>query len=81
MPTSDTTILELQIGDIVALRETYVDRHSWYAKAMPLARGKVTAIHRLDRVTFADIEWDRPGLPKRINVKYLRIENAVVLGG
>jgi hypothetical protein len=80
MPSSGRTNLKLQIGDIVALNEMFVDRHSGYANSMPFARGKVTAMHHLDKVILADIEWDRPGLPKRINVKNLTTEKGIASG-
>ena len=79
MPPSQTISLKVMIGDSVAFQEAFVARQT-YPNAMSLARGKVAAIHHLDRVILADIEWDRPGLPKRINVKNLRIEKAIPSG-
>lgn len=79
MPHSGNTHHTFQIGDIVALSETFVERHSRYANSMSIARGKVTAIHYLDKVTLADIQWDKPGLPKRVNVKNLTTEKAAAL--
>jgi hypothetical protein len=39
---------------------------------MPSAQGKVKAVHRLDKgIILADIEWNQPGLPKRVDVKNL----------
>jgi hypothetical protein len=40
------------------------------------AQGRVTAIRHLDYVTLADVEWDRPGLPKRIMLKNLTTAKA-----
>lgn len=60
------------VGDTVAYSERYLDPHSHYHSDMPSAHGTVTGIHRLDSgIILADIEWDKPGLPKRVNVKHL----------
>lgn len=62
----------ITIGDPVAYTDTYLDRHSRFHPDMRSARGKVTALHRLDAgEILADIEWDKPYLPKRVNVKNL----------
>jgi hypothetical protein len=38
----------------------------------PSAQGKVKALHRLDSgIILADIAWNKPGLPMRVNVKNL----------
>ena len=71
-----STSQEFLVGETVAISETFVDRNRHYASNMPGARGKVTALHYLDKITLADIEWDRPGLAKRVNIKYLvRVTN------
>jgi hypothetical protein len=66
-----STFQEFLIGETVAYSETFLDCNRQYANNMPGARGKVTALHYLDKVTLADVEWDKPGLPKRVNIKYL----------
>ena len=68
------------VGDNVAYSERFLDRQNHYPSNMPLAQGEVTAIHRLDKgVILADIEWDKPGLPKRVNVKHLTRAKAPAL--
>jgi hypothetical protein len=67
-----STHQEFQIGETVAYNENFLDRHDRSAMNMRGARGKVMALHRLDNGNIlADIEWDTPRLPKRINVKNL----------
>jgi hypothetical protein len=71
MPNSSHTQYTIQVGDTVALTDAFVDRHRGYPNPMSQAEGKVTAIRQLDHITLADVEWDRPGLPKRITLKNL----------
>jgi hypothetical protein len=63
----------ISIGDIVAYTDSFIDRHSRYPNDVPSAQGKVTALHSLESgVILADIHWNKPGLPKRVNLKNLR---------
>jgi hypothetical protein len=63
---------EMRAGDTVAYSGTFVDRQHLCPSGLPSARGKVTALSRLDSgVILADIEWDVHGLPKRVNTKNL----------
>jgi hypothetical protein len=60
------------VGDTVAYAQAFLDRHSQSSKAMPTAQGTVKALHRLQNGTIlADIEWNKPRLPKRVNIKNL----------
>jgi hypothetical protein len=60
------------VGDTVAYSERFLDRQNHSPSDMRSAHGRVKAIHRLDSgVILADVEWDKPGLPKRVNVKHL----------
>lgn len=71
----------IAVGDSVAYTDSLLDRHSRYPSDMPSAQGKVKALHRLDSgIILADIEWDKPGLPKRVNVKNLTTKTATALG-
>jgi hypothetical protein len=72
---------KLQVGDIVALSKAFIERQSWYAKSMPRPRGEVTAVLYVDKVILADVEWDKPGIPKRINVKNLTTAKALAPAG
>jgi len=62
----------IEVGDTVAYSDSFLDRPNRYPSDMPSAQGKVRLLHRLDNgIVMADIEWDKPGLPKRVNVKNL----------
>lgn len=66
----------IDVGDTVAYTRNFLDRHSQYRSDMPIARGKVRALYQLKSgVTLADIEWNKPGLPKRVNVRNLTRAN------
>ena len=63
---------EIRVGDTVAYSDKFLDRQHLRPSGLPSARGKVTALRRLDSgVILADIEWDKHGLPKRVNIKNL----------
>lgn len=69
------------VGDNVAYSERFLDRQNHCPSDMPSAQGKVKAVHRLNNGDIlADIEWDKPGLPKRVNIKHLTRTNAPALG-
>lgn len=67
----------INIGDTVAYTNAYLDRQSRFHPDMQSAQGKVTALQKLNTgETLADIEWDKPHLPKRVNIKNLIRTNA-----
>jgi hypothetical protein len=60
------------VGSFVAYTRGFLNRHGHYASNMAVAQGTVKAIHYLDRgIILADIEWNKPALPKRVSVKNL----------
>jgi len=62
----------ITIGDTVAYTSSFIDRHSRYPNGVQSAEGKVSALHSLKNgAILADIVWNTPGLPKRVNVKNL----------
>jgi hypothetical protein len=62
----------IQVGDTVALTQSFTDRHGLPSGGMTLISGKVTAIHRIaENVIMADIAWNSPGLSKRLDAKNL----------
>jgi len=62
----------IQVGDTVTYSRTFIDRHSRYPNDMQSAQGKVRALHKLQSgIGLADIDWNKPGLPKRVNTKNL----------
>ena len=63
---------EMRVGDTVAYSESFLDRQHLCPSDLRSACGKVMAFYRLDSgVILADIEWDKHGLPKRVNIKNL----------
>lgn len=71
---------KIQVGASVAYSHNFLDRQNQTVNNMQLAQGKVIALHRLHTgIILADIEWNIPGLPKRVNVKNLvRMETAAL---
>ena len=72
---------KIEVGDTVAYSDTFIKRQNRYPTDMPSAQGKVKVLHRLDTgVILADIAWNKPGLPKRVNVKNLTKTQAAASG-
>lgn len=61
----------IQPGDVVCYSAKFLRSISCYTGDMPQARGKVTGLVPLGEVTLAEIEWNSPDLPTRVNVKNL----------
>jgi hypothetical protein len=62
----------IQVGDTVAYTHAFLDRQHVGAAVAMSAQGKVIALHRLESgILLAEIAWDTPGLPKRVNIKHL----------
>ena len=62
----------LQVGDRVAYTKAFLQSIGAYTGDMPHAKGVITDLKRLsEETTLAEITWDRPELPSRVNVKNL----------
>ena len=61
----------IKVGDKVAYSKTFLKSTGSFAGDIPHARGQVTALVSLDEVTLAEIDWDKPDMPERVNVKNL----------
>jgi hypothetical protein len=62
----------IQVGDRVAYSKRFLQSISCYAGDLPHAHGKVTALVTLGpEVTLAEIDWDTPDIPRRVNVRNL----------
>ena len=71
----------IQVGDIVGYSKAFLQSTGQYTGDVPFARGKVTALHLLGTETIlAEIEWDKPDLPSRVNVKNLVTARQIMLG-
>jgi|GEM_PF-6624071 len=64
----------IQVDDTVVYTDSFLDRHSRFHIHMQSAIGTVKARHHVRTLTFADVECNKPGLPKRVNVKYLNMK-------
>jgi hypothetical protein len=71
----------IKVGDIVGYSKQFLRSTGQYTGDAPFARGKVTALHPLGTDTIlADIEWDKPDLPGRVNVKNLSTVRQIAIG-
>ncbi len=64
-------IQPIKVGDKVAYSKAYLQSTGSYTGDIPHARGEVTALIPLGETTLAEIAWDRPEMPARVNVKNL----------
>jgi hypothetical protein len=62
----------IQPGDRVAYTPAWLRSTGTYSGDLPQAKGKVLGLQVISPdVTLAEIEWDRPDLPARVNVRNL----------
>ena len=65
MPDSGAQVDEVQVGDRVAYRLSVGDRAHGVL-------GKVIAVFRTqDGKSMADVEWDKLGMPRRLDITHL----------
>jgi hypothetical protein len=68
----------VKVGDRVAYSKGFLRSTGQYTGDMPAAKGIVTALVPLGtETTLAEIEWDKPDLPARVNVKNLCRVNSI----
>lgn len=80
MPNQSEIASRIQVGDTVAYTQVFLDRQHVGAEVAMSAQGKVIALYRLDNgILLADIEWNTPGLPKRVSTKHLIKTEAAAL--
>lgn len=71
----------IQVGDTVAYSAAFLRSIGCYSGDMPQARGQVTALVPVGKdVLLAEITWDLPDLPARVNVKNLTRARGLGLG-
>ncbi|HWY87125.1 MAG TPA: hypothetical protein VNX28_10390 [Gemmataceae bacterium] len=61
----------LKVGDKVAYSKAFLQSTGSYTGDIPHARGEVTALISIGETTLAEITWDKPDLPAKVNVKNL----------
>lgn len=71
----------IQAGDRVAYSKQWLQSTGQLTGDVPSARGKVTGLVPLgSSLVLAEIEWDLPDLPTRVNVKNLsRVDRGQVM--
>lgn len=62
---------KINVGDRVAYCAAFLRSTGQYAGDVPHAKGEVKALVPLGETTLAEIEWDHPDLPTRVNVANL----------
>jgi hypothetical protein len=68
-------------GDTVGYSKSFLQSTGQLTGDVPLARGKVIALHPIGQETMlAEIEWDNPDLPNRVNVRNLSTTRQISLG-
>lgn len=71
----------IRIGDAVGYSKAFLQSTGQHTGDAPLARGTVKALHPVGTETIlAEIEWDRPGLPDRVNTRNLSTVREIALG-
>lgn len=71
----------IQVCDTVGYSKQFLQSTGQYTGDVPFARGKVTSLLPLGSETvLAEIDWDKPDLPPRVNVKNLSTVKQIQLG-
>lgn len=71
----------IMVGDVVGYSKHFLQSAGQYTGDVPFARGKVTALLQLGSETMlAEIDWDKPDLPPRVNIKNLSTIRQIQLG-
>lgn len=80
MTTWSGRVQPVKVGDIVGYSKAFLQSTGQYTGDAPFARGKVLALHSLGDTILAEIDWDKPDLPSRVNVKNLSTVRQITLG-
>ncbi len=71
----------IQVGDTVGYSKQFLQSTGQQTGDTPFARGKVTALLQIGtETTLAEIDWNTPDLPARVNVKNLSSVKQIQLG-
>jgi hypothetical protein len=60
-----------QVGDIVVYRRKSLKQVGLCSRDLQRASGRVKSLGLIDGSYFAEIEWDHPGIPERVNATNL----------
>lgn len=61
----------IQVGDRVCYSKRFLQSTGQYSGDVPQARGTVTALTPVGSNILADIDWNDPEIPSRVNVANL----------
>lgn len=64
-------VSDIRVGDQVRYSRDWLRSTGTFTGDLPAAKGVVTELKDLGGLTLARIEWDRPDVPERVNVKNL----------
>jgi hypothetical protein len=64
-------VASIEVGDRVCYSKRFLQSTGQYTGDAPQGRGTVTALVPLGETTVAEIDWNIPDLPKRVNVANL----------
>lgn len=74
-------VQRIQVGDTVGYSKQFLQSIGQYTGDAPLARGVVTALHPVSsELTLVEIEWNKPDLPSKVNIKNLSAVRQIQLG-
>lgn len=64
---------KIEVGDRVCYSRTFLQSTGQYTGDSPQGRGVVKALVPRGQTTLAEIEWNIPDLPRRVNVANLSL--------
>jgi hypothetical protein len=67
----------VKVGDRVAYGRQFLRNIGCVTGDLPRARGIVAALVTVGEVTLAEIDWDLPDIPRRVNVKNLCVSRRI----
>jgi len=77
----ETRTKAIKVGDQVAYCEQFLDRIGQEFTNVRTARGKVLGLITVhEGLTMAEVEWDTPYLPNRVDVRNLTTSRGVAIG-
>lgn len=70
----------IQVGMRVGYSKAFLQSTGQLIGDVPFARGEVTAVVPIGQTLFAEVRWDTPDLPSRVNVRNLATVSEIARG-